>query len=47
LPLLGLGPNLPLWISLGFADWLVKVSIALIALVPFRLLIIRLQKVSL
>ena len=47
LPLLGLGPNLPLWISLGFADWLVKVSIALIALVPFRLLVVRLQKVSL
>ena len=38
-PMLGLGPMLPLWVSLAVADWLVKLSLALIALVPFRLLI--------
>ena len=47
LPLIGLGPLLPLWVSLGLADWLVKVSLALIALVPFRLLVVRLQKARL
>jgi len=36
LPLLGLGPAAPLWLSLATADWLVKLSLALIALVPFR-----------
>lgn len=44
LPVLGLGPVLPLWISLGFADWLVKLSLALIALLPFRLFVTQLQK---
>lgn len=36
LPLLGLGPASPLWVSLAVADWGVKLAIALIALVPFR-----------
>jgi uncharacterized integral membrane protein (TIGR00697 family) len=35
-PLLGAGMELPLWASLAVADWLVKLSLALIALVPFR-----------
>ncbi|MEM6938981.1 MAG: queuosine precursor transporter [Pseudomonadota bacterium] len=35
-PLLGAGPALPLWVSLAVADWGVKLSIALIALIPFR-----------
>lgn len=39
LPLLGLGPTAPLWVSLGLADWLVKLSLALIALVPFRIIV--------
>ncbi|MBN7783554.1 queuosine precursor transporter [Ponticoccus gilvus] len=39
LPLLGLGPVAPLWVSLGLADWLVKLSLALIALVPFKLIV--------
>ena len=39
LPLLGFGPVFPLWVSLGIADWLVKLSLALIALVPFRFLV--------
>ena len=39
LPLLGLGPAVPLWVSLAVADFGVKTSIALLALVPFRLVI--------
>lgn len=39
LPLLGLGPDVPLWASLATADWLVKLSLALIALVPFRMIV--------
>ncbi|NDV98960.1 queuosine precursor transporter [Salipiger sp. PrR002] len=39
LPLLGIGPIVPLWVSLGLADWLVKLSLALLALVPFRMIV--------
>ncbi|NBB99060.1 MAG: queuosine precursor transporter [Alphaproteobacteria bacterium] len=39
LPLLGFGPEIPLWVSLAVADWAVKLSLALLALVPFRLLV--------
>lgn len=39
LPMLGAGPMAPLWVSLGFADWLVKLSLALLALVPFRIIV--------
>ena len=42
LPLLGLGPAAPLWVSLAVADWLVKLSLALLALIPFRFLTRRL-----
>lgn len=35
-PLLGVGPLAPVWMSLGVADWLVKIALALLALVPFR-----------
>ncbi|MEE9428257.1 MAG: queuosine precursor transporter [Paracoccaceae bacterium] len=42
LPLLGMGPNAPLWVSLAVADWGVKLSLALIALVPFRVIVKRL-----
>ena len=41
LPLLGVGPEVPLWASLAVADWMVKVSLALIALVPFRVIVAR------
>ncbi len=41
LPLLGAGPEAPLWVSLAVADWLVKLSLAMIALVPFRLIVLR------
>lgn len=37
-PLLGAGPVAPLWVSLAVADWAVKLSIALIALIPFRMI---------
>ena len=43
LPLLGMGPEAPLWVSLAVADWLVKLSLALVALVPFRVLTARLM----
>jgi uncharacterized integral membrane protein (TIGR00697 family) len=43
LPILGVGPVAPLWVSLAFADWLVKLSIAVIALIPFRLITRRLR----
>lgn len=36
LPILGVGPAAPLWVSLAIADWAVKLSLALIALAPFR-----------
>jgi len=39
LPLLGFGPMVPLWVSLACADWIVKLSLALIALVPFRIIV--------
>ncbi|UWQ32602.1 queuosine precursor transporter [Leisingera sp. M527] len=39
LPLLGIGPMAPLWVSLAAADWLVKLSLALAALVPFRIIV--------
>lgn len=39
LPLLGFGPVAPLWVSLAMADWGVKLALALIALVPFRMIV--------
>lgn len=42
LPMLGWGPEAPLWVSLAVADWMVKLSLALIALVPFRAIVGRL-----
>jgi len=41
-PLLNLGPPAPLWVSLALADLGVKLAIALLALVPFRLIVGRL-----
>ncbi|MEP5762089.1 MAG: queuosine precursor transporter [Litoreibacter sp.] len=38
-PFLGAGVVAPLWVSLAFADWLVKLSVALLALIPFRMLV--------
>lgn len=42
-PFLGVGATVPLWASLGFADWLVKLSLALVALVPFRIIVTKLS----
>lgn len=42
LPLLGMGPETPLWVSLATADWLVKLALAALALVPFRFFVRRL-----
>ncbi|MHA6346160.1 queuosine precursor transporter [Roseivivax sp. CAU 1761] len=39
LPLLGAGPVVPLWVSLAVADWGVKLALALLALVPFRMIV--------
>lgn len=41
MPLLGFGPAVPFWVSLGFADWLVKIAVDVVALLPFRLAIRR------
>jgi hypothetical protein len=38
LPMLGVGPVAPLWVSLAVADWGVKLAIALAALIPFRVI---------
>ncbi|MFV2001535.1 MAG: queuosine precursor transporter [Paracoccaceae bacterium] len=43
LAVLGVGPAAPLWVSLAIADWGVKMSLALIALVPFRMIVIRMR----
>ena len=41
-PLLGLGPEAPFWVSLAIGDWLVKLLLAVVALLPFRLALARL-----
>ena len=38
-PLLGHGPVTPLWVSLATADWMVKMSLAILTLVPFRVIV--------
>jgi uncharacterized PurR-regulated membrane protein YhhQ (DUF165 family) len=38
---MNVGAMAPLWITLAFADWLVKLTLALIALVPFRMITAR------
>jgi uncharacterized integral membrane protein (TIGR00697 family) len=41
-PLLGFGVEVPFWASLAAADWVVKLALALLALLPFRLIVGRL-----
>ena len=43
-PFLRIGPDAPLWITLAVADWGVKLAVALLALIPFRLIVGRLQQ---
>ncbi len=45
-PFLLTGPDAPLWVTLAVADWGVKLFIALLALIPFRLIVGRLQRVT-
>ncbi len=44
--ILGIGPSAPFWISLAVADLLVKLSISLVALIPFRLATLRLLQAA-
>lgn len=44
LPMLGIGPVAPLWVSLAVADWMVKIALALLALIPFRLIVLRFRE---
>lgn len=43
-PLMGMGPEAPLWVSLAVADWMVKLALALIALAPFRAIVRKLTQ---
>ncbi|WP_368185839.1 queuosine precursor transporter [Aestuariibius sp. HNIBRBA575] len=43
MPFLTFGADAPLWVSLAVADWGVKLAIALIALVPFRMIVTQLM----
>lgn len=43
LPLLGAGPVVPLWVSLAVADWMVKLTLAIVALLPFRAIVLKLS----
>lgn len=38
-PLLLFGPDAPLWITLALADWGVKLTMALVALIPFGIIV--------
>ncbi len=46
MPILGLGPQAPLWVSMAVADWCVKLLLALLALVPFRLIAARFRSIA-
>ena len=45
-PFLLSGPDAPLWVTLAVADWGVKLAVALVALVPFRLIVGRMQRTA-
>ncbi len=45
-PFLLAGPQAPLWVTLAVADWGVKLAVALLALIPFRLIVGRMQSVT-
>lgn len=38
-PLLTSGPDAPLWVTLAIADYMVKLAVAVIALIPFRVVV--------
>lgn len=37
-PFMLIGPEAPLWVTLAVADWGVKLAVALVALIPFRII---------
>ncbi len=41
IPMFGVGPEAPLWVSLALADFAVKMSLALVALGPYRIAVSR------
>ena len=43
-PIFGMFGLYPMWVSLAFADFLVKLSLITISLIPFRFLIVLIQK---
>ncbi|MCJ7875032.1 queuosine precursor transporter [Phaeobacter sp. J2-8] len=43
-PFMNVGAAVPLWVTLAFADWLVKLTVSLLALVPFRAIVARLSQ---
>ncbi|MEB8389265.1 queuosine precursor transporter [Rhodobacteraceae bacterium KMM 6894] len=43
-PFLLIGPDAPLWVTLAVADWVVKLVVAVLALVPFRLIVRRISQ---
>lgn len=43
-PLLGVGAIAPLWVSMALADWAVKLTLALLALAPFRAIVKKLAQ---
>lgn len=45
-PFLTFGPDAPLWVTLAVADWGVKLCVALLALLPFRVIVARLRPSS-
>ena len=40
-PVFGIGSPAPLWVSLAMADFIVKIGLVLISLIPFRVVILR------
>lgn len=42
-PMFGFGPEMPLWVSLGIADFGVKLLLIFVALIPFKLMVSRLK----
>ncbi len=45
-PLLGFGVICPLWVSLALADYCVKILIALIALIPYRKILVEMSLIK-
>jgi uncharacterized PurR-regulated membrane protein YhhQ (DUF165 family) len=45
-PVLGIGPMLPLWVSLALADLGIKLVLATFMLLPYRLVLTRIARLS-